>query len=69
MTREQEKRGYELVENAFSYPGFKERNGERESIRVWVYPSFQPFVSFTVSKLDYLAQEFPVVKQCDTGKQ
>jgi hypothetical protein len=50
MTREQEKRGYELVENAFSYPGFKERNGERESIRVWVYPSFQPFVSFTVSK-------------------
>lgn len=50
MTNEQEKKGYELVRNAFAYPGFKERKGEHEGMRVWVYPSFQPFVSYSISK-------------------
>jgi len=50
LTREQEAKGYELLKNAFSYPGFSSRSGEHEGIRIWVYPSFQPFVSFSISK-------------------
>jgi hypothetical protein len=45
-----ENRGYELLENPYIYPGMIERSVPHKNVRVWVYPSFEPFVSFTISK-------------------
>ncbi len=45
-----EQRGYELSEQPFGYPGMVERGFPQKSLRIWVYPSFEPFVSFTVAK-------------------
>lgn len=45
-----EQRGYELSEDPFGYPGMVQRGFSHKSIRIWVYPSFEPFVSFTLAK-------------------
>jgi hypothetical protein len=47
-TKEQSELAYKLLEKPFEYPGMVERSNITERIRLWVYPSFQPFVSFTI---------------------
>lgn len=47
-TKEQSELAYKLLEKPFEYPGMVERINITERIRLWVYPSFQPFVSFTI---------------------
>ena len=45
-----EQKGYKLSENSFEYPGMVKRGAAHKSIRIWIYPSFEPFVSFTLAK-------------------
>ncbi|MGX5174287.1 hypothetical protein ACUR5C_09730 [Aliikangiella sp. IMCC44653] len=47
--RVQTDRAYNLLENPYSYPGMVDRKNIAENLRLWVYPSFEPFVSFTLA--------------------
>lgn len=50
-TKEQLEKAYKLLEKTFEYPGMVVRQNVRERIRLWVYPSFLPFVSFTIGSM------------------
>lgn len=44
----QQNKAYMLLEDALKYPGLANRSMITKKIRLWVYPSFEPFVSWTV---------------------